>query len=424
MLQQEDIPNQCQHVAVADFLDMLGLPLYATFSKTRKEMGDDFQQKSKNKVGGWLIKHMCMTQRPWSLNTFMYPKFYHRCHCIPLRQCDVKQIVKQSNRFLFCDQLEKPGPIATYRSRNNGGLGLHNVEIKAKALLIKCFLETAANPRFQHSLFHEAIFSFYVLGNRDFKDPKLPPYFSKDMMNEISMGIKNGYKVVTLSSKQWYDILLNEHVLEEAVPADPLLHPPDPLLPPPDPLLPPPDPLPVPRQPKKCKSEIELPEINWPETWYRARMKGLTNPQRTFMFRFLHNILPTQARLHRVTRTTPSPVCQMCDSGEGDDLWRHSYTQCAYMEVAMEWLLGTIKNMDPSATLNKIMFLQFEPLNSDNLLACVFLTSEALSCAWARRRRREPLDIHELKSNIRAKCKILAMSKLYSACGTNLLAIL
>ena len=47
---------------------------------------------------------------------------------------------------------EKPGEVVLYRSGQKGGLGLLHVRIRAFALLIRSFLETAVNPNFHPQL--------------------------------------------------------------------------------------------------------------------------------------------------------------------------------------------------------------------------------------------------------------------------------
>ena len=37
-LKQSNLPAQCSHVSIADHLNMLGLPLYATISRTLREV--------------------------------------------------------------------------------------------------------------------------------------------------------------------------------------------------------------------------------------------------------------------------------------------------------------------------------------------------------------------------------------------------
>ena len=56
-----------------------------------------------------------------------------------------------------------------------GGLGLHNVKYKAKASLIKTFLETAVNPSYSHNLYHTLLYRHYVLGDETISIDK-PPY--------------------------------------------------------------------------------------------------------------------------------------------------------------------------------------------------------------------------------------------------------
>jgi len=399
VLKQEDLPD---HVALAESLDMLGLELFANFRKTAKVSGDNFQSKSKNMIGAWLIKQIYLTQRPWSLNTFLFPKFYHRCHSIPLRQCDITEIRRHTNRFLFCDQLEKPGPIVTYRDRQSGGLGLHNVELKANALLIKCFLETAANPSFQHSLLHEHLYQAYVKKDTSIPAPKLPPYYTKKMFQEIVEASEDGRNVETMSTKEWYTYLLNKHVLEEPIEENGS----------------------VSSVPRKCKIEEEYPTVVWGATWQLARKSGLTNEARSFMFRFLHNILPTQARLHRITRNNPSPTCQLCDSGQPDILHKHSFMDCSHTNTAMSWLLDVIKEIDPAASIEKIMFLEFGSVDPCHLLDCTFLVIESLSYAWAKRKNKEQIVMIEMKAHIKAKCSMLIRSYKYKENGDFLLSTL
>ena len=202
-LRQNDLPAQCAHVSIADHLDMLGLPLYATHKKTLKENGDEMQKKCKNTVGPWLIRRVPLTQRPWSLNTYLYPKLYHRCHAEPLRRTDINEITKQSNRFLYCDQFEKPGPVVTYRTKDEGGLGLHAIKEKSMAFLIKSFLETAVHSDFQRNRYHEAIFKFYVRKDTSTMDPGLPPYFSMEFIQSIQQAEERKLPVDKMSSKDW-----------------------------------------------------------------------------------------------------------------------------------------------------------------------------------------------------------------------------
>ena len=72
-LTQEDLP--CNFFSLSDHLDMLGVTLMATYTATRKANGDDLQDKIKNQVGSWKSgKFMPLTMRPFSLNSYAFPK--------------------------------------------------------------------------------------------------------------------------------------------------------------------------------------------------------------------------------------------------------------------------------------------------------------------------------------------------------------
>ena len=116
---------------------------------------------------------------------YFYPKLFHRCHVIPLRDLDVKEITRQTNRILYCDLFERPDMISRFQSRKAGGLGLHSIQHKANAMLTSSFLEMAANPCFQRNKFYEAIYAHYVLQDPDRADPGLPPYYSQSFLEAI-----------------------------------------------------------------------------------------------------------------------------------------------------------------------------------------------------------------------------------------------
>ena len=73
-LQQEDLPLECQYIAISEFLDMLGATLYSSFTKTRQVSGEKMTKCFRETSGPWKLRHMVMTQRPFSVNTCLLPK--------------------------------------------------------------------------------------------------------------------------------------------------------------------------------------------------------------------------------------------------------------------------------------------------------------------------------------------------------------
>ena len=233
------------------------------------------------------------------------------------------------------------------------------------------------------------------------KNPGLPKYFSAEFIQTIQQAIEQKMDVVRMSSKEWYSFLLKKNVLEEMGQDDTVVK-------------------------KKCKAEQLHPTRDWPETWGRARSKGLTNESRSFLFRLLHNLLPTKARLHRMNpRVTPQPFCSYCEGQEKEENLNHVFSsECNHSAQVMDWLKSVLLRFDPNATFEKILALQLEPANSDCQLECIFITAETLSIIWEKRQSNRVLGLDNVKAIVSAKAETLRKSAIFGASGTNLMAML
>ena len=141
-LEQEDIP--CQYMTLSDHLDMLGVELRATWTQTRKAYCDFIQERVEKTVRQWKSgKFMHLSMRSWSMNSYCLPKVWFRAHCVDLRQLDIGKIHGCVKSWIYGDQFLKPEERVLFRPPSYGGLGVHNVKLKAQAALTRSFLETA-----------------------------------------------------------------------------------------------------------------------------------------------------------------------------------------------------------------------------------------------------------------------------------------
>ena len=162
------------------------------------------------------------------------------------------------------------------------------MKVRAQALLIRTFLETAANPKFRHSLYHEVLYRYHVLGEETLPSPGFPPYYDKEFFSTIKH-----YKdtcplnISTMTIKQWYAVLLEDRVLMQQAGQDST------------PVL-----LPI-------RAETLLPMANWTKAWQLVRTKGLGSDLTSFMFKLLHRLLPTQDRVARLglAEGDPRGIC-------------------------------------------------------------------------------------------------------------------
>ena len=166
---------------------------------------------------------------------------------------------------------------------------------------------------------------------------------------------------------------------------------------------------------KKVKAELQRQDLDWDEIWTRARLKGLSNTARTFLWRKLHDLLPSNERLNRILpRTNPSNLCDNCDMGAVDSLSTHCFTQCPHTLELSAWLVETLNNIDPTVTPEGIVMLQFTAADDDTELAAVWIIAATLEVAWARRIGKEIINIQLLLGNLRTKVSFMEMSLLHS----------
>ena len=127
---------------------------------------------------------------------------------------DINSVTIKVKSWLFQDQLEKPEDMVLHRPISMGGFGLHNVRIKALATLIRTFMETAANPKFLHNLFHTVLYRVNVLNDDSIPVPHLPPYYPATFFNVIRQAKQNTpMNVATMSTAEWYRLLLEQEII-------------------------------------------------------------------------------------------------------------------------------------------------------------------------------------------------------------------
>ena len=181
---QEDLP--VKYIQLSDHLDMLGVKLKASYCKIRKVNCDEIREKFANLIGGWRGgRYMSLSQRPLSINSYALPIIWYKCHSIELREGDFAKLTSTAKSWLFADCLEKPEELVTFKSRDEGGLGLHHIRSKSLAILIKSFLETAVGSKFIHNNYHHTLFNWHVLFQTESFDPGRPPYYSNTFFATI-----------------------------------------------------------------------------------------------------------------------------------------------------------------------------------------------------------------------------------------------
>ena len=337
---------------------------------------------------------MPLVQRPYSINSFCISKICFRSASINLREGDFKAMNSQIKSWVFADQLESPEEIILYRSRAHGGLGLTHVKWKATAELIRSFLETALIKNFQLNSFHVAQFRWNVLFQHDIPNPGNCPYLTGDMFTLIREVKEEGLlNLSTMKSGIWYRVLVENKVTMQSEPDGR-------------------------RAMKPCRIEIKNPTVDWSQSWLLANMKGLNPTEKTFLWRMMHNLLPTQARLfHMKMKNTPHPNCLLCNRPEPADLV-HSLLTCPSNKEVYSWLMKILHTHTPLLQPEQVVLLDLGPLDESLHLPLVWLISNTLSIVWEDRKEKKNPKLVRTRASLEAKVNILRKSRYSDAANT------
>jgi hypothetical protein len=262
-------------------------------------------------------------------------------------------------------------------------------QLRAMAEQIKSFLDTAVNPKFRHSLFHRALYDWHIEDIRTIPNPGRPQYYSEDFFSTIRSVKSEGLlRIATLSIGLWYKVLL------VTVETDDNGF----------------------KFKKRCKIELEYPDTDWDRTWSLACVPGLTSCSYTFLFKMVHNILPTQQRLHRILPSVTSPQCNLCDSQNICSL-SHALFMCNYNAEVGSWLIKILNKLIPGVTAQKIILLD---LNIDIKLhlPLIWTISQILNFVWNCRLEKKSPTLFRTRASLEANIMLLRKTRFTKAAVT------
>ena len=159
---------------------------------------------------------------------------------------------------------------------------------------------------------------------------------------------------------------------------------------------------------KKCKSELKNPHIDWERSWSLARIKGLDSEQISFLWKILHDLLPTQERISRIMNTN-DPMCKLCNT-EPDNL-SHLFS-CSITREVCQALLQVVRSVCPDASSQDILFLSLD-LDKSNQFTMIWFISSTLAHVWSQRSAKKRSSLVETRAVLEARVNILRKSRLF-----------
>ena len=226
---------------------------------------------------------MPLVCRPFSVNTYCISKIWFKTGSVDLRVSDGTAISSKLKSYVYQDLLQKPSEVMLYRRVEEGGLGLHHVQSKALAHLISTFIQTAANKRFRRSLFHSWLYRFHIEGEDNLPNPGFTPYYDRNFFEVIKEAhTQPQLNPPEMTVSQWYQFLLSRNLTKQVINEVPVLVP--------------------------CRIEEKYPQICWADSYRISRLKGLSPQNKSFLFKLIHELLPSKERLNHLN-LAPTSLC-------------------------------------------------------------------------------------------------------------------
>ena len=156
-----------------------------------------------------------------------------------------------------------------------------------------------------------------------------------------------------------------------------------------------------------CRAETKDPEINWETVWHRVRLPGLGPVMVSFLFKVVHDLLPTQ---ERVSRTNPAVTgtCRMCES-ESLETLDHALVTCPANQGTGVALLAALPS---EARVEGHLALRLQLPVADQLeLPVVWFLSVAWCSIWEQRCCGKKPELYKVRADLEAKISILRKTR-------------
>ena len=371
-----------------------------SYSKTRVANSKIIKDKITSLTNAWKAgKFMDLTLRGHSCNTYMLSKVYFKCASIPLSKSVANFITTKARKWIFQDCYIKPSNLVLLRDYNSGGIGLQSIKNRTKAMLIRTFCEQAADPRFRHSLYLESLYRQEIKGEYcgGAKIP-LPPYYDKDFFETIRKFEHNDKDPSILSIKEWSCLLTKDDLTLTPTDVNSI-----------------PQLIPI-------RPEVKHPEINWKSTWQRSRAPGIPSDLSSFLFKILHNLLPTQERQAKLGEAKDDK-CNLCLDMARDDLF-HSLVECGLIRNNSEYLIGLTGRLIPGIDSKEALYLNFQPMSPQIELAASLCLATGFLSIWNSRQKFRFHSNHYIEADITARAHILQLTCKYKNVAELMLNVL
>ena len=127
-------------------------------------------------------RHTSLVLKPHLANVYLLSKISHKSAAVHLYKNDVQKLQYAIKSWVSQELLKKPKELLLFRNKEDGGLGLVNVQARAMANLTRSFLQSVLS-----SSYSLAIYNAFVQEEEDAKQLVKKPSFYPESMFTLSL---------------------------------------------------------------------------------------------------------------------------------------------------------------------------------------------------------------------------------------------
>ena len=298
---------------VSDHLEILGVKIYESWSKTRRAAGEELRIRIKSIRDKWRRgRFYDLLLRPHVVNSYMFSNIWHKAGSINLLCTDLDKMQSEGNDYVFADCYLRPEKVVNYLEKNAGGLEINHVRSKAMALFIKNILENMNT-----NIYLDAVVRKYCKDEDIYPTPVKPVYMDVRLVSKIRLVLSNSSDC--FSTKHIYTLLMRDELN--------ITH------------------------NFKLRIESLYDDFSLKSSLHFTRSKLIPVSVRSHMWKLIHRIRYSEIEESRVKLIIPT--CKVC--GECDVDRVHLYFKCERLLDIGKKFMRVLRVFDPQYSLGEVM---------------------------------------------------------------------
>ena len=315
-----------------------------------------------------LIKNRNLTiyQKAVIVNSLLASKVWYVSHVYPLPTTFSNQIEKEFLDFIWKINYRPIKRVTLYNPKTSGGLGLINIEEKAKSIFVSTIIKLFVNAGENSLIKYFMALRINILFN------------IRDIPRNVSHVNATYYEYAVNCIRQCFHLKNFPNINSRCIYK--MLF-------------------------STTQPDVEkmYPLFNWKQIWLNICFKYIDIHNRQIVFKFLHELLPNKKKLSQWYNTDPN--CIDCGVEENN---LHMVLYCSRVQRCKVVLCRTIFylcNIDIEKDIIKALFFDFPKINRKVTNTLCIIISTYIANIWYNRDDRDNLD-YKFKSRIKISQKL------------------